>query len=79
MSPETVRLWFFEQYRRLGMKGASSHSGRRTFLTTAARKISEAGGSLRDVQALVGHKHLTATQRYIEESANAKRKLINLI
>jgi integrase/recombinase XerD len=79
MSPETVRLWFFDQYRRLGMKGASSHSGRRTFLTAAARKVSEVGGSLRDVQALAGHKHLEATQRYIEENGNAKRKLIGLI
>jgi len=79
MSPATVRLWFFEQYRRLGMKGASSHSGRRTFLTAAARKVSEAGGSLRDVQALAGHKYLAATQCYIEQSENAKRKLINLI
>lgn len=79
MSPETVRLWFFEQYRRLGMRGASSHSGRRTFLTAAARKAGEAGGSLRDVQALAGHKDLSSTQRYIEESKNAKRKLVNLI
>jgi integrase/recombinase XerD len=79
MSPETVRLWFFDQYQRLGMKGASSHSGRRTFLTAAARKVGEVGGSLRDVQALAGHKHLEATQRYIEENRNAKRKLIGLI
>jgi integrase/recombinase XerD len=46
---------------------------------TAARKIVEAGGSLRDVQELAGHASLGTTQRYIEGSSSAKRKLIGLI
>jgi len=78
-SPESVRQWFFHLYARLGLRGASSHSGRRTFVTTAARRISEAGGSIRDVQALAGHADLKSTQRYIETSAVARKKVIGLI
>jgi site-specific recombinase XerC len=41
--------------------------------------VSEAGGSLRDVQDLAGHSSLAMTQRYIEGDTEAKRKLIALI
>ena len=50
---------FAEWYRKLGFVGCSSHSGRRSFITQAARKASLVGGSLRDVQALAGHASLT--------------------
>ena len=49
LSPATVRLWFHRLYTSLKMDGCSSHSGRRTFITRAARKVSQVGGSLRDV------------------------------
>jgi integrase/recombinase XerD len=39
----------------------------------------KAGGSLRDVQDLLGHASLGTTQRYLEPSSNAKRKLVDLI
>ena len=53
-------------YRTLGFQGCSSHFGRRTFITGAARKISTVGGSLGDVQMLAGHAEFSMTQRYIE-------------
>ena len=59
--------------------GCSSHSGRRTFITNAARKISTVGGSLRDVQALAGHSNLSTTQRYIESHAEAQRRIVELV
>ena len=51
-SPQAIVNMFHRWYRHLGFVGCSSHSGRRTFITNAARKISTVGGSLRDVQEL---------------------------
>jgi len=79
LSPATVRLWFHRLYTALKMDGCSSHSGRRTFITRAARKVSQVGGSLRDVQELAGHTSLAMTQRYIEGDTEAKRKLVALL
>ncbi len=79
MSAASVAVWFHRLYRDLGLSGCSSHSGRRTFITRAAQKIVEAGGSLRDVQQLAGHANLGTTQRYIEGSTEAKRRVVALI
>jgi integrase len=74
-----VQIFFQRLYQRLGLKGASSHSGRRTFVTSLAKKIVAAGGSLRDVQQLAGHASLSTTQRYIEGSSDAKRRAIGML
>jgi site-specific recombinase XerC len=74
-----VAVWFHTRFAELGVQGASSHSGRRTFITNAPKKIVEAGGSLRDVQELAGHASLGTTQRYIEGDSAAKRRVIGLI
>ena len=79
MSPQSIVNLFFRWYERLGFAGCSSHSGRRTFITNAARKISTVGGSLRDVQMLAGHSKLTTTQRYIEANGAAQRKIVELV
>ena len=65
-------------YEGAGLEGASSHSGRRTAITKWARQISTVGGSLRDVQLLAGHSALGTTQRYIEGSDEAKRRVVEL-
>ena len=44
LSAAAVQLWFHRLYTSLGLAGCSSHSGRRTFITRAARKVSEVGG-----------------------------------
>lgn len=76
MSAQVVTNWFWHLYRSLGMEGCSSHSGRRTAITRWARKISSVGGSLRDVQSLARHSSLQMTQRYIEVSEDACRKVV---
>ena len=78
-SAQVIVNSFSEWYRKLGFLGCSSHSGRRSFITQAARKVSLVGGSLRDVQALAGHASLTTTSRYIEMDAEAQSKLVNII
>ena len=45
MSAASVTNWFSGLYNDLGFAGCSSHSGRRTFGTVAARRVVEAGGS----------------------------------
>ena len=79
LSPATGRLWFHRRSTALKMDGCSSHAGRRTFMTRAARKVSQVGGSLRDVQELAGHTSLAMTQRSIEGDTAAKRKLVALL
>jgi integrase len=79
MTPESVVNWFAIAYRAVGLKGCSSHSGRRTFITRAARLVHKAGGSLRDVQLLAGHRSIQTTQRYIDGDTDAQRKLVAMI
>jgi integrase len=78
MSLGAVTVWFHRLYADLGFAGASSHSGRRTFVTKCAKNIIAAAGSLRDVQELAGHASLQTTQRYIEGDTDAKRRVVDL-
>jgi integrase len=79
MRPVSIVIWFSRAYRAIGLQGCSSHSGRRTFITRAARLVHKAGGSLRDVQLLAGHQSILTTQRYIDGDSDAQRKLVSLI
>lgn len=79
MTPVSIVNWFGAAFRAIGLEGCSSHSGRRTFITRAARLVHRAGGSLRDVQLLAGHRSIVTTQRYIDGDTDAQRKLVALI
>ena len=79
MRPSSIVNWFAIAYRAVGLDGCSSHSGRRTFITRAARLVHKAGGSLRDVQLLAGHQSIQTTQRYIDGDSDAQRRLVSLI
>jgi integrase/recombinase XerD len=58
----TITQLFAKFYDKAGIAGASSHSGRRQFITTLAEKQV----NVRVIQALARHKHLNTTMRYID-------------
>ena len=72
---QTVVNLFHNLYKAAGITGASSHSGRRQFITAIADK----GINARIVQALARHKHLNTTQRYIEVNENHMRTAVELV
>ena len=55
-----------------GIDGASSHSGRRQFVT----QLADRGIYARLVQVLGRYKHLSSTQRYIDVNENALRNAV---
>jgi integrase len=79
MRPVSIVVWFNRAFKNIGLRGCSSHSGRRTFVTRAARIVHKAGGSLRDVQLLAGHRSIQTTQRYIDGDTDAQRKLVSML
>jgi len=79
IAPKSIVNWFTIAYRAIGLTGCSSHSGRRTFVTRAARLVHKTGGSLRDVQILAGHRSIQTTQAYIDGDTDAQRRLVALI
>ena len=78
-SSQAIVNMFQRWYGRLGLIGCSSHSGRRTFITETSKKISTVGGSLRDIQMMVGHSSLQTTQRYIESDSESQMKVVDLL
>ena len=74
-SANTLCQHFSPLYARAGVEGASSHSGRRFFLSSLADK----GVAMHILMALAGHKNLSTTQRYISLNPNLMRAAVELI
>ena len=79
LQPNSVVNWVVALYAEIGAQGCSSHSGRRTFITYAARAAHRAGASLRDVQLLAGHRSIETTQGYIDGDTDAQRRLVKTL
>ena len=71
----TLTQFFHYLYKRAGIYGASSHSGRRTFITNLANK----GISVRLLASLAGHRNISTTQCYIDVNDDMKRKAVELV
>ena len=74
-TPNTLTQYFYWMYKNAGVKGASSHSGRKTFLTSLAGK----GVSVFVLTALAGHKSITTTQKYVFVNDDVKRSAVELV
>jgi integrase/recombinase XerD len=74
-SPNTLAQHFYWVYRNAGVSNASSHSGRKTFLTSLASQ----GVSVFVLAALAGHKSIATTQRYVTVNDDVKRRAVELV
>lgn len=74
-SANTLCQHFYWLYQRAGLEGASSHSGRRTFITNLAAK----GVGVRVLASLAGHRSIATTQHYIDVNDDMKRAAVQLI
>ena len=74
-SPNTLAQHFHYVYKRVGIKQGSSHSGRKTFLTSLASQ----GISVFVLASLAGHKSITTTQKYVTVNADMNRRAVELV
>lgn len=62
-------------YEQVGIKHATSHSGRRTFIT----KLANSGVNVRVIAELASHKSIQTTQRYIDINDNLCSNAVELV
>ena len=74
-SANTMCQLFLDIYKAVGLKDASSHSGRRTYITRLANK----GVGVRLLAELAGHSRISTTQRYIDVNAEQLSAAVELL
>lgn len=74
-SSSTLCQHFHYLYKRVGLDGCSSHSARRTFITTLANK----GVGVRVIMGLSGHKALSSVQCYIDCNSELMRNAVEMV
>jgi integrase/recombinase XerD len=73
-SANTLQQWFKALYDKAGIHGASSHSGRRTFIT----RLIEQGADIKAVSRLAGHANIVTTAIYVEDNPERLKRIANL-
>lgn len=73
-SANTMCQLLCQIYSKCGIEGASSHSGRRSFITKLANK----GVGVRVLAELAAHSSIATTQRYIDVNEQSMRNAIEL-
>ena len=74
-SANVMAQHFHYLFKHAGIAGASSHSLRRSFLTSLAAK----GISVRVLADLAGHRNLQVTMRYLDASDDMKRNAVEML
>jgi integrase/recombinase XerD len=73
-TPNALQKWFKSLYDKAGIVGASSHSGRRTFIT----RLIEQGADIKAVSRLAGHASIVTTAIYVEDNPDRLKRLTHL-
>lgn len=71
----TAAYHFHMLYKAAGLEGASSHSGRRSFLTLLSSK----SVPLKVLMELAGHRQAQTTMRYINVTTDMKKAAVELL
>ena len=74
-SANSLAQTFALLYSGAGLEGASSHSGRRTFLTNLANK----GTAIHILKTLAGHRSISTTAAYLYSSPSQLKAAVELI
>ena len=74
-TPNTLTQYFLSLYRNVGLAGASSHSGRRSYLTSLANK----GTAIHILKALAGHRNISTTAEYLYSSPTQLKAAVELV
>ncbi len=70
----TLQKWFRALYDKAGIHEASSHSGRRTFIT----RLIEQGADIKAVSHLAGHSNTVTTGIYVKDNPERLKQISNM-
>ena len=73
-TPDVLQKWFKKQYDKAGIFGASSHSGRRTFIT----RLVEKGIEITAVSRLAGHSNIGTTAIYVDDNPERLKRIAEM-
>ena len=74
-SANTLCQLMGQLYKSAGLDGATSHSGRRWFIT----RLAHSGVSPKVIMTLAGHRNLATTQRYIDVRDDMMKAAVDLL
>jgi integrase/recombinase XerD len=73
-TPNSLQKLFKSLFDKAGIIGASSHSGRRTFIT----RLIEQGADIKAVSKLAGHSNIVTTAIYVQDNPCRLKRIANM-